>query len=93
MKSIRKLDVNNCIWGIQAARILGISKPTFDKRILTGVYKVRCQRCPKGFVYSIFDVFKIAHPTLNNKQIEELILHYRIKIATVRKKQTKKSGG
>lgn len=92
MKSIRKLDINNCIWGIEASRILGISKPTFDKRILMGRYDIRCQRRPKGFVYSIFDVFKVAHPTLNNRQIEELIMNYRIKLAAKRKTNKKRGG-
>jgi len=92
LKSIRKLDINNCIWGKEASRILGISKTTFDKRVLMGQYKLRCKRCSKGFIYSIFDVFKTVHPTLNNKEIEEFIMDYRIK-TTMTKKQSKKRGG
>jgi len=44
-----------------------------------------------GFKYSIFDVFKIAHPTLNDKQIEEFIMIYRDNLAT-KKKINKKIG-
>jgi len=79
LKSIRKLDVNNCIWAIEASRILGISKPTFEKRILMGRYDLRCKRCPKGFMYSIFDVFKIAHPRAFDDQIERFIREFRDK--------------
>jgi len=92
LKSKGQPDVNNSIWAIEASRILGISKPTFEKRVLMGSYKLRCQRFPKGFKYSIFDVFKIAHPTLNDKQIEEFIMDYRDNLAT-KKKLNKKRGG
>jgi len=86
------LDVNNSVWSIEAARILGISKATFNTRLLKGIYKIYCVRCPKGYRYSTHDVFKIAHPTLNEKQIEEFIMDYRIKSATMKNK-SKKSGG
>jgi len=56
----RKLDENNSVWGAEASKILGISKPTFNKRLLMGRYKVNCMRCPMGFKYSIFDVFEIG---------------------------------
>ena len=92
MKNIKGMDENNCIWGKEASRILGISKTTFDTRILMGRYDLRCKRCPHGFKYSIFDVFKIAHPALNNKQIEEFIMDYKIK-TTMKKKSNKKRGG
>jgi hypothetical protein len=86
-----KLGVNNSIWGIEAARILGISKTTFYTRNLKGIYQIRCVRCPKGFRYLIHDVFKIAHPALNDRQVEEFIMDYRIKM-TMTKKQSKKEG-
>jgi hypothetical protein len=87
------LDVNNSIWGIDAAKILGISRVTFWSRIRRGIYKVKCVRCPAGYRYSIHDVFKMAHPKLKDKQIEELILEFRMKQAVVKKRKNKKSGG
>ena len=84
-----KLDVNNSIWGKEAARILGISKTTFHNRLLKGIYQICCVRCPKGYRYSIHDVFKIAHPALNDRQVEEFIMDYRIKNAAMKKKQKK----
>jgi len=87
------LDVNNSIWGIEASRILGISRVTFYNRICAGVYSVNCIRVPKGYRYSIHDVFKMAHPKLKDKQIEELILDYRMKKVIVKKRKNKKSGG
>ena len=91
MKNKGKLNVNNSIWSVEACRILDISKPTFRLRLRKGIYQISCVRCPKGFRYSIHDVFKIAHPTLNDRQIEEFIMDYRIKIAEVKKRQ--KRGG
>ena len=87
-----QLDVNNSMWSIDAARILGISKATFNTRLLKGIYKICCVRCPKGYRYSTHDVFKIAHPTLNEKQIEEFIMDYRIKSAAMKKKSNKMRG-
>lgn len=82
-----KLDATNCIWGIEASRILGVSKATFNNRRMKGIYNISCVRCPRGFRYALREVFKIAHPTVNNKQIEELILDYRLKKKV--KKRTK----
>ena len=89
MNNSRKLSDDNLVWGAEAARILGISKSTYDNRILMGRYEVSCMRSPMGFKYSIFDVFKIAHPRLNDKQIEEFIMDYRIK-TTMKRKSNKK---
>ena len=85
------LDINNSVWGIDAARVLGISRVTFYNRVRKGVYNIPCVRCPNGFRYSIREVFKMAHPSLKEKQIEELILEYRIKMAKVKKRE--KTGG
>lgn len=93
MAKNRKLDENNSVWSAEAARILGISKPTFNNRILMSRYKVSCIRCPQGFRYSIHDVFQIAHPSLSDRQIEEAILDYRLKITEMRKRKRKKRGG
>lgn len=86
-----KLDVNNSIWGVEVARILGISKTTFHRRLRDGTYQICCVRCPKGFRYSIRDVFKIAHPAFNDRQVEEFIMNYRLKKAPVKSRQ--KRGG
>ena len=93
MRNRRKLDENNMIWGAEAARILGVSRSTFNNGISVSRYKVDCMRCPMGFKYSIHDVFKIAHPRLNDRQIEEAILDYRLKISEMRKRNRKKRGG
>jgi len=50
----REVDENNLIYGAEAARILGICKATFDKRVLGGRYKLACKRCKIGFKYSMF---------------------------------------
>ena len=86
------LDINNTIWSIEASRILGVSKVTFNNRLHKGIYKVCCVRCPKGYRYSIRDIFKMAHPTLKDKQIEELILDYRVKKVAIKKRKAKKAG-
>ena len=84
------LDVNNSIWSIEASRILGISKKTFWTRLHKGIYKIKCVRCPKGFRYSIHDVVKIAHPTLNDKEIEEFIMKYRENLSEKKKLNKKR---
>jgi len=89
----RKLDENNLIYGMEASRILGICKPTFDGRVKSGQYKIACKRCKIGFKYSILDVFKIAHPTLKNGEIEKFIMDYRMKIANQRKSDKGKRRG
>jgi hypothetical protein len=86
------LDVQNSIWSIEASKILGVSKATFNNRVCAGDYRLECIRCPKGFRYSLRDVFRIAHPTLKDKQLEELILDYRIKKTVMKKRKTKKAG-
>jgi hypothetical protein len=86
------LDVNNTIWSIDASRVLGISKFTFNKRLCAGNYSIECVRTPKGYRYSIRDVFKMAHPTLKEKQIEDLILEFRMKKAVIKKRKNKKAG-
>jgi len=81
------------IWIKEAARIFGVSAYTLREKRKRGAYRdIRTINTPKGVMFHIFDVFKIAHPTLNNRQIEELILDYRIKM-TMTKKQSKKRGG
>ncbi len=90
MKNKGKLTQTNTVWAIEASRILGISAPTFRNRLYKGIYEVSCVRCPKGFRYSIFDVFKIAHPTLKDREIEKLIMEYRVKCSEMR---AKKRGG
>lgn len=87
------LDVSNTIWSIDASRVLGISKFTFNKRLCAGNYSIECVRTPKGFRYSIRDVFMLAHPTMKEKQIEDLILEFRMKKTVMKKRKKQKSGG
>jgi hypothetical protein len=86
------LDVNNSIWSIDASRILGISKHTFNKRLCAGLYRIECVNTPRGYRYSLRDVFKLAHPTLKDKELEELILSFRMRKVKSWKSKTRKAG-
>jgi len=98
VKSFKMLDKNNLIYSIEACRILGMSKPTFNKHLMVGRYKVGRVRVPMGFKYSIYDIMKIAHPRLKDRDIEKLIFEYRLKRDELKRKrkelrQKKKAGG
>jgi hypothetical protein len=74
----KDLDISELIWGTDAGAILGISRATFNRRRKVGAYpKVRAVRKPIGFMYSLRDVLKVAHPKLNDRDIEKLVAEYR----------------
>jgi len=86
----KKIDYNDLIWGIDAARILGISKRTFDNRWHKGYYnEVYAIRTPKGFKYSMRDVMKIAHPKANDQTIETMIHDFNMQ-KTMKSRRSKK---
>ena len=79
-KSKTDLNKDTIVWGKEAAAILGISKQTFDHRRIAGEYNgVRKLRLRLGYKYSIFDIFRIAHPRASDDKIEEFIRNYKDK--------------
>jgi len=63
MKTKKKITDNDLIWGIEASRIMGVSRATFFNRFLHGVYGgIRTVKYPKGTKFVMYDVFKVVHP-------------------------------
>ena len=80
MKKKRTLNIDELIWSVDVARILGISKSTLRERLKKGMYRNMGKvRKPKGFMYSIYDAMSIAHPRATGETVERLITEFREK--------------
>lgn len=78
-RSSQKLSPNELIWGKDVARIFGISRAEFHRRLKDGRIKgIRAVRMLQGNKFSIYDAFEVAHPRADKKTIEELILKFRM---------------
>ena len=84
----KNIDETNFIYGVEAGRILGISRGTFRHRIKYRKYDdIQMIRDRLGVKYLIHDVFRIAHPSANNKLIETMVYNWRLKKALDTKKK------
>lgn len=77
-KPSQNIPKTELIWGIDVARIFGVSKSEFHRRLRSGTIRgIRAVRFLKGNMFSIYDAFKVAHPSADKKTIEELIAKFR----------------
>ena len=87
----KKVDQANYIYGIEAAKILGISRITFYKRIKLRKYEnVSMVKNRVGVKYLIQDVFRIAHPSADDKLIESMVYNHNLKKMLDTKKRGRK---
>ena len=91
----KKLKPDDMISMVDVARIFGVSDTTVRNRLVSGYYDdVRILRTPKGKLFSIFDIFKHAHPNSSDDNIERMIFDYRIiKVRERRLRAGKKKRG
>lgn len=74
----KKTGDDEFVWGVQAARILRISRVTFWDRFKHNQYpQMVAIRTTKGLKYRLRDVIRAAHPRVSEKKIDELVIFYR----------------
>ena len=88
LRKRKNFDATNYIYGIEAGKILGVSRVTFYNRVRYRKYDdIRTIRNRLGKKYLIHDVFKIAHPSADDKLIESMVYNWRLKKALDTKKK------
>ena len=74
----QNIPITELIWGADVARIFGVSRGEFHRRLRSGeIMGIRAVRFLKGSMYSIYDTFHVAHPRADKRTIEELIAGFR----------------
>lgn len=90
---MRKKEVRRELIRIgEAARILGIHKKTFYRRLLKGPYReaykdIYVVKRREGWMADLMDVFHYAYPNASDDMISQLIYQYRADV--VRRREEK----
>jgi len=89
----KKIGSEKYVWGVQAARILGISRSVFNQRFRDNKYPdIGGRNLRKGNQYILRDVVEMANPRKSRKEIDELVYKHIEEIAGLRKRYHKKGG-
>lgn len=84
-KPSQNIPVTELIWGLDVARIFGVSRTEFHRRLRSGEIRgIRSVQFLKGNMFSIYDAFKVAYPRADNKTIEEFVFKFRQEKASSR---------
>jgi len=74
----QNIPITELIWGADVARIFGVSRGEFHRRLRSGAIRgIRAVRFLKGNMFSIYDAFKVAYPRADKKTIEEFVFKFR----------------
>jgi len=88
-KPSQTIPTTELIWGVDVARIFGVSRSELHRRIRSGEIRgIRAERFIKGNMWSIYDAFSVAHPRADKRTIEELVAKFRQEKANRRGKNT-----
>lgn len=91
LRKRKELDGANFIFGREAAKILGMHRDTFRAKVKHRKYdNITIIRNRLGPKYLIQDIFKIAHPSADNKLIESMVYNWRLKKTLDTKRGRKK---
>lgn len=92
LKRRSRIGDGEYVWGVQAAKILGISRSVFYVRFKDNKYpKIDAIKTMAGVKYQLRDVVSTAFPHTSEKKIDEIIISYR-KTGFYNLKKRKKRG-